>query len=161
MTAQNRFEPIIVGICCNWCSYTAADLAGTARMKYPTNLRIIRVMCSGRVDATFVLKAFADGADGVLVAGCHPGDCHYISGNYQAYKRKVLMERMLSEFGIEPERYRFEFIAGSEGDKFARVAREITEAVRKLGPLQLSADRLAALDGLESTATVAGGEDGD
>jgi len=161
MSKDTNFEPVIVAILCNWCTYTAADLAGTARMEVPPNVRVVRVMCSGRVDPTFVLKAFREGADGVFIGGCHPGDCHYISGNYQAYKRKQLIESMLDQFGIEPERYRFEFIAGSEGDKFARVAREVTEAVRKVGPLNLSADKLRELDGMKSTTVVAGGDTDD
>jgi len=150
-----------VAFLCNWCSYTAADLAGTARRTYPPNVRILRVMCSGRVDPTFVLRAFAGGADGVLVAGCHPGDCHYLSGNYQAYRRQVLLRRLLAELGIEPERFRFEFIAGSEGDKFARVAQELVATVRRLGPLHLAAARLRELDGLEVAGlepVAAGGE---
>jgi len=157
MTTQNDFEPIIVGFFCNWCSYTAADLAGTARMKYPGNLRIIRVMCSGRVDPAFVLRAFASGADGVLVAGCHPGDCHYLSGNYQAYKRQHLLESLLDQFGIERERCRLEFIAGSEGDRVAEVAHELTNEVRRLGPLVLSSGLLRQLDGLDTEPALSGG----
>jgi len=128
------FEPKIVGILCNWCSYTGADLAGTARIKYAPNVRVIRVMCSGRVDPTFVLKAFAGGADGVLVAGCHPGDCHYIEGNYKALRRMTLLKRMLADYGIEPARFRLEWISASEGDRFAEVVNRITEEVRHLGP---------------------------
>jgi F420-non-reducing hydrogenase iron-sulfur subunit len=131
------FEPKIVGILCNWCSYTGADLAGTARIKYAPNVRVIRVMCSGRVDPTFILKAFADGADGVLVAGCHPGDCHYIEGNYKALRRMALLKRFLADYGIEPERFRLEWVSASEGERFGRVVNQITEAVRKLGPAKL------------------------
>ncbi len=129
------FEPKIVGFLCNWCSYTGADLAGTSRMKYPPNIRSIRVMCSGRVDPTFVLKAFAEGADGVLIAGCHPGDCHYIDGNMKTLRRVPLLKRMLDQLGIEPERLRLEWVSASEGERFKEVVEEMTETVRKLGPL--------------------------
>lgn len=131
------FEPKILGIFCNWCSYTGADLAGTARMKYSPNLRIIRVMCSGRVDPQFILKAFADGADGVLVAGCHPGDCHYIEGNYKTMGRMPIIHKMLEQMGIDQERFRLEWISASEGDRVAEVANEMTETIKKLGPLNL------------------------
>ena len=136
------FEPKIVGILCNWCSYTGADLAGTSRIKYSPNVRVIRVMCSGRVDPTFILKAFADGADGVLVAGCHPGDCHYIEGNYKTIRRMALLKRMLADYGIEPERFRLEWVSAAEGDRWAQVVNRITEDVRKLGPTKIKpADR--------------------
>jgi F420-non-reducing hydrogenase iron-sulfur subunit len=137
MNQQQRFEPRIVGFLCNWCSYTGADLAGVSRMKSAPNLRTIRVMCSGRVDPTLVLRAFQLGADGVLVAGCHPGDCHYQEGNYKAMRRVLLLKRVLREFGIDERRLRLEWISASEGEKFARVANEFTEQVRALGPLQL------------------------
>ena len=129
------FEPKIVGFLCNWCSYTGADLAGTSRMKYLPNIRTIRVMCSGRVDPTFVLKAFAQGADGVLVAGCHPGDCHYLDGNIKTLRRIPLLRKMLAQFGIEPERLRLEWVSASEGERFKEVVNEMTETIRKLGPL--------------------------
>jgi F420-non-reducing hydrogenase iron-sulfur subunit len=131
------FEPKIIGFLCNWCSYTGADLAGTARIKYAPNIRSIRVMCSGRVDPTFVVKAFAEGADGVLIAGCHPGDCHYQEGNYKALRRYLLLKRVLTEYGIDPARLRLEWIAASEGERFAQVVNEFTEQVRILGPLNL------------------------
>lgn len=132
------FEPKIVGIFCNWCSYMAADLAGTARLKYPENLRIVRVMCSGRIDPQFVLWAFKKGADGVLLAGCHlPTDCHYIEGNYKCLRRYKLLKKMLPQFGIEPERVRLEWISASEADKLQKVAKEFTEEIRKLGPLNI------------------------
>jgi F420-non-reducing hydrogenase iron-sulfur subunit len=131
------FEPKIVGILCNWCSYTGADLAGTSRIKYAPNVRVLRVMCSGRVDPTFVLKAFADGADGVLVAGCHPGDCHYIEGNYKTVRRIAFLKRMLKDYGIEPERFRLEWVSAGEGDRWAEVVNQITEDVRKLGPTKI------------------------
>ncbi len=133
-----NFEPRIVGFLCNWCSYTGADLAGVSRMKSAPNLRTIRVMCSGRVDPTFILRAFQLGADGVLVAGCHPGDCHYQEGNFKALRRVLLLKRVLKDFGIDERRLRLEWISASEGEKFARVANEFTEQVRALGPLRLA-----------------------
>jgi len=129
------FEPKIVGILCNWCSYTGADLAGTSRIHYAPNVRIIRVPCSARVDPTFVLKALHEGADGVLIAGCHPGDCHYINGNYRTAGRFPLMKKMLEQLGLEPGRVRLEWVSAAEGDKFARVVTEFTEEIRALGPL--------------------------
>ena len=129
-----EFEPRIVGFLCNWCSYSGADLAGTSRVKYPPNIDIIRVMCSGRVDPEFVVKAFQQGADGVLVCGCHPGDCHYAEGNYKAARRIPLLKKMLSQLGIEEGRLRLEWVSASEGERFAAVVNEMTEQVRKLGP---------------------------
>jgi len=129
-----EFDPKIVGFLCYWCSYTAADLAGVSRMKYPPNLRVIRVMCSSRVDPVFILKALLDGADGVLVAGCHPGDCHYQKGNYYARRKLALTKKLLESVGLEPERVKLSWIAASEGPKFAHVAKEFTEEIRKLGP---------------------------
>ena len=131
-----QFEPRLIGFLCRWCSYTGADLAGTSRLQYPPNLTAIRVMCTGRVDPTFIVKALAGGADGVLVAGCHPGDCHYTEGNYRAQRRYPLLINLLDQFGIEPERVRLEWISASEGERFAQVVRELTETVRALGPLQ-------------------------
>ena len=136
---MNNFEPKIVGFLCNWCSYSGADLAGVSRMKMAPNVRSIRVMCSGRVDPTFVLKAFTSGADGVLIGGCHPGDCHYAEGNYKALRRSVFLKRMLREQGIDPQRLRIEWISASEGDKYARVVDELTQTIRQLGPLNLQA----------------------
>ena len=133
--ADEQFEPKIVGFLCRWCSYTGADLAGTSRIHYPANVSPIRVMCSGRVDPTFVLKALSEGADGVLIAGCHPGDCHYQEGNYKAMRRYRLLLRLLDRFGIERERVRLEWVSASEGDKFAKVVEALTETVKKLGPL--------------------------
>ncbi len=135
---NGTFEPRLVGFLCNWCSYTGADLAGTARMTYAPNLRIIRVMCSGRVDPQFVLKAFAEGADGVLISGCHPGDCHYQEGNYKALRRYKLLSKMLDQFGIEKQRFRLEWISAAEGVKFQHVCNEFTEQIRKLGPLNMN-----------------------
>jgi F420-non-reducing hydrogenase iron-sulfur subunit len=131
------YEPKIVGFLCNWCSYAGADLAGTARCTYAPNVRIIRVMCSGRVDPTFVLKAFACGADGVLVAGCHPGDCHYIDGNLKTMRRIPLLRELLAQYGVDPRRLRLEWISASEGDRFAAVVDEMTETLRQLGPCRL------------------------
>jgi F420-non-reducing hydrogenase iron-sulfur subunit len=132
---KEGFEPRIIGFLCWWCSYTGADLAGTSRIKYSPNVEVIRVMCSGRVDPSFVMHALAGGADGVLIAGCHPGDCHYINGNMKTAARFPLMMKMLKQYGIEEERVRLEWVSASEGEKFAHVVNEITEDVRKLGPL--------------------------
>ena len=134
---NQSFEPRIVAFFCNWCTYTAADLAGTARMAYSPNVRVVRVMCSGRLDPQFILAALRQGADGVLVGGCHPGDCHYQEGNYKALRRFTLLKSVLRSMGIEEERVRLEWIAASEGDKVQRVINEMTEAVRRLGPLRL------------------------
>lgn len=130
---EDKFEPKIVGFCCNWCSYAGADLAGTSRIQYPPNIRIIRVMCSGRVSPSFVLKALAVGADGVLIAGCHPGDCHYMAGNYKTRRRVEFTRRLLEQFGVEPERLRLEWISASEGTKFAEVVTDFTDKIRKIG----------------------------
>ena len=130
------FEPKIVAFFCNWCTYLAADLAGTSRLKYTPNARVIRVMCSGRVDPQFVLDAFAKGADGVLIGGCHPGDCHYQEGNYKALRRYHLLRRLLAEFGIEEDRFRLEWISASEGEKVRTVINDMVEKVRALGPLR-------------------------
>ena len=132
----SHFEPRIVGFLCNWCSYSGADLAGTSRLKYPPNVNIIRVMCSGRVDPAFILKAFQSGADGVLVCGCHPGECHYSEGNYKAARRIPLLKKMLTGLGIEDERVRLEWVSASEGDRFATVVKDMTEQIRKLGPFK-------------------------
>jgi len=129
------YEPKIVAFCCNWCSYAGADLAGTTRIQYPPNVKIIRVMCSGRVDPAFVLKAFAMGADGVIVAGCHPADCHYINGNEKTAMRGEFLESFLEEAGIEPQRFKLEWIAGSEGRKFAETIRKMVTDLEKLGPV--------------------------
>jgi F420-non-reducing hydrogenase iron-sulfur subunit len=136
--SNGTFEPRLVGFLCNWCSYTGADLAGTARMIYAPNIRIIRVMCSGRVDPQFVLKAFKEGADGVLISGCHPGDCHYKEGNYKALRRYKLLSKMLDQFGIEKERFRLEWVSAAEGVKFQQVCNDFTKQIRKLGPLDLA-----------------------
>jgi F420-non-reducing hydrogenase iron-sulfur subunit len=133
--AEERFEPKIVGFLCRWCAYTGADLAGTSRIEYPPNVMPIRVMCSGRVDPTFVFKALSEGADGVLIAGCHLGDCHYEVGNYKTMRRYSMLLDLLDQFGIDRDRVRLEWISASEGDKFASVVRDFTQRVRELGPL--------------------------
>ncbi len=137
---SDKFEPKIVGFLCNWCSYAGADLAGVSRFQYPSNLRVIRVMCSGRVHPSYVLEAFREGADGVLVAGCHtPTDCHYISGNFKAERRIAVLRYLMAQLGLEPERLRLEWISAAEGDKFARTIRDMTEQLRKIGPSPVAA----------------------
>ena len=134
---MDNFEPKIVAFCCNWCSYAGADLAGTSRMQYPSAIRIIRVMCSGRVSPFFILKALSVGADGVLVLGCHPGDCHYIEGNYKTMRRIPLLKKLLKQLGIEEERVRLEWVSASEGAKFAEVTSSFTQSIKDLGPSSL------------------------
>ena len=134
---MENFEPTIVSFLCNWCSYTGADLAGTSRLKYAHNIRIIRVMCSGRIDPTFVLKAFKEGADGVLICGCHPGDCHYHEGNYKCLRRYFLIKKYISQMGIDANRLRLEWISASEGKQFAELADEMAENIQKLGPAEI------------------------
>jgi F420-non-reducing hydrogenase iron-sulfur subunit len=134
MADEETFEPVIIGFCCNWCSYAGADLAGVSRQQYPPNLRIIRVMCSGMVHPNLVVDALTKGADGVLICGCHIGDCHYLEGNVKAENRKEAIELLLEDFGIEPERFRLEWVSASEGPRFAEVIRDMTETVRALGP---------------------------
>jgi F420-non-reducing hydrogenase iron-sulfur subunit len=137
MEDGNRdFEPRIVGFLCKWCTYSGADLAGTSRMKYPPNVIPIRVMCSGRVDPTFVLTAFAKGADAVFIGGCHPGDCHYLEGNYKALGRYLILSRMLEQFGIEKERFQLAWVSAAEAKRFVDVITRMTEEVRRLGPLK-------------------------
>ena len=131
---MKKFSPKIVAFLCNWCSYAGADLAGVSRIQYPPSTRVVRVMCSGRVNPVFILEAFKNGADGVLVAGCHPGDCHYLSGNYKTQRKVLLLKRVLGGLGVEPERLRLEWVSASEGDKFARVIKDMTEEIEKLGP---------------------------
>ena len=134
--AAEPLEPRIVAFLCNWCTYLAADLAGTSRMKYAPNARVVRVMCSGRVDPQFVLDAFAHGADGVLIGGCHPGDCHYQEGNYKALRRYRLLKCMLRQIGIEEDRLRLEWISASEAERFRWVMNDMVERLRVLGPLR-------------------------
>ncbi len=135
-SSEDSWEPVLVGFCCNWCSYAGADLAGVSREQYPSNLNIIKVMCSGRVSSEMVLKAFQEGADGVLVSGCHPGDCHYLEGNYYRRRGITLLHDFLDFMGIDSERLKLAWISGAEGGKFAKVVTEFTETVRDLGPLE-------------------------
>lgn len=139
-----QWEPRIIGFCCNWCSYAGADLAGTSRLEYPPTIRVIRVPCSGRVNPQFIVRAFQKGADGVLVAGCHPGDCHYSTGNYFTRRRLQLARRFLEYLGIDPRRLRITWISASEGQKFADTVREMTEEIRALGPNRVMRDELWA-----------------
>lgn len=132
---SEQFEPIIIGFLCNWCSYRAADLAGTSRLHYAPNMRPIRVMCSGRVDPQFVLKAFKEGADGVMIAGCHPGECHYVEGNIKTMRRFYLLRRLLKQWGIEEDRLQLVWASASEGTILAEAVDRMTEQVRALGPL--------------------------
>jgi len=141
------WEPKIVGFLCNWCSYRGADLAGTSRIHFAPNVKVIRVPCSTRVEPAFVLKAFQAGADGVLILGCHPGDCHYIEGNYKTMRRYPLLKKMLSQFGIEEGRFRLDWVSASEGEKYANVVNEMTATVKALGPLKVfSAEKAANQD---------------
>jgi F420-non-reducing hydrogenase iron-sulfur subunit len=135
MTEQKtNFEPKILGFLCNWCSYAGADLAGVSRIQYPTNLRVVRVMCSGRVEPEFVVEALEKGVDGVIITGCHPGDCHYQTGNYQTERRFKALKEALSYTSIEPERIRLEWVSASEGSRFGEVVSDFTEQIKKLGP---------------------------
>lgn len=131
----NEFEPLIIGFTCNWCSYRAADMAGTARLKYPPNIRLIRLMCSGRLDPTFVLKALAGGADGVMITGCHPGECHYLEQNYKALRRVKLLKRTLAPFGINPDRVKLVWASAAEGVKLAKEIDTFVSEIKALGPL--------------------------
>jgi F420-non-reducing hydrogenase iron-sulfur subunit len=133
----NGFEPRIIGFLCNWCAYSGADLAGVSRIPSSPCLRIVRVMCTGRIDPGFVFKALTSGADGVLMAGCHPGDCHYSEGNYKCLRRALLLKQTLKGFGLDERRVRLEWISASEAEKFARVSLEMEEQIRELGPLRL------------------------
>jgi coenzyme F420-reducing hydrogenase delta subunit len=133
-TTAGAFEPKIVAFLCNWCSYAGADLAGISRIQYPPSIRVIRVPCSGRVDPFFILKAMQSGADGVLISGCHPGDCHYLTGNYVARRRFAVLNDLLEFVGIDPGRVSFSWVSAAEGERFAEVVREVTEKVRQLGP---------------------------
>jgi len=128
------WQPRIVAFLCNWCSYAGADLAGVSRMQYPPSIRVIRVPCSGRINPLFIASALQSGADGVLVSGCHPGDCHYLSGNLVARRKFALVKSLLAHVGIEPERVQFSWVSASEGGRFASLVEKVTEDVRKLGP---------------------------
>ena len=137
LSKMNSFEPKIIAFLCNWCSYECADSVGRAQMEYPSNLRIVRVMCSGRVDPQFVIKAFQENAEGIMILGCHPGECHYKEGNYQALRRYILLKKMLSQFGIEEERLRLYWVSASEGDKFVKVVSGMVRDLKELGPISL------------------------
>src|ERR1035437_1958005 len=132
-----EFKPLIIAFLCKWCSYTGADLAGTSRMEYKPNVRIVKIMCSGRIEPTFVLKTFAKGADGVLLCGCHPGDCHYQEGNYRCLRRYELLQKYITQMGIETERLKPEWISASEGKQFAELIDSFTETVTELGPSKI------------------------
>lgn len=131
---EEEFEPKIIAFCCNWCSYAGADLAGVSRLQYPPNIRIIRVMCSSMVHPTLVIDALTKGVDGVMMCGCHPGDCHYIEGNIRAENRAEAITLMLEDFGLEEERFRLEWVSASEGPKFAQVMKEMVDTIKELGP---------------------------
>ena len=133
---MSEFEPRIVTFLCNFCSYEGADRSGSAKLESPSNIRVIRTMCSGRVEPEMIIEALVKGADGVLVLGCHPGDCHFKEGNYKTLRRDSLLSKMISDFGIEPERVRLDWVSASEGKKYAEVTKEMTETVRSLGPLK-------------------------
>ncbi|MBN1755959.1 hydrogenase iron-sulfur subunit [bacterium] len=133
-TKSENWEPRIMAFLCNWCSYAGADLAGVSRIQYPPNIRVIRVPCSGRIDPIFVLRCLQSGYDGVLVSGCHPGDCHYISGNYVARRKFVALRAILNFLGIEPGRVQFSWVSAGEGEKFSEVIKKVTDDVKKLGP---------------------------
>jgi F420-non-reducing hydrogenase iron-sulfur subunit len=132
--APDLFEPVLIAFVCNWCTYTAADLAGTSRLVYPDNVRLVRVMCTGMVDTQYVIKAFLEGADAVLVSGCHPGDCHYLNGNYKARRRIKLLKQILPRFGIATQRLRLTWIGASDGIQFARTMTEFAAEIQKMGP---------------------------
>lgn len=147
MMTETLFEPKIIAFFCNWCTYGAADLAGVSRLQYPSNIRIIRVPCSGRISPKFVLSALRNGADGVWVSGCHPGDCHYIEGNYYARRKFALLKNLLEFVGLEVGRIQFSWISSAEATKFADVARQVTQAIQSLGP----ARHMVKMPLLEST----------
>ncbi|MBG0778343.1 MULTISPECIES: hydrogenase iron-sulfur subunit [Desulfotignum] len=134
--AKDAFEPVLIAFVCNWCTYTAADLAGTSRLTYPDNVRLVRVMCTGMVDPQYVIKAFLEGADAVLVSGCHPGDCHYINGNYKARRRILLLKQILPRFGIDAKRLRLTWIGASDGIEFARTMTRFVKDIKEIGPCQ-------------------------
>ncbi len=133
-TSEGEWKPRIVAFLCNWCSYAGADLAGVSRFQYPPHIKVVRVPCSGRVNPMFIVRALQSGADGVLVSGCHPGDCHYATGNFYARRKFVLLKRLLDFVGLEPGRVHFSWVSAAEGEKFAGVVKKVTDAVMKLGP---------------------------
>jgi len=134
--SKSEFEPNIIAFLCNWCSYAGADLAGTSRMQYPPNVKVIRVMCSSRINPLFLVNALQQGADGVVVAGCHPGDCHYAEGNFYARRRFVLMKNLMEYVGIEPERVQMAWVSASEGARWAKMIHDVTAEIRQLGPMK-------------------------
>ena len=134
MSSQEVFDPYVLGIFCNWCSYAGADGAGTSRMQRPANLRIVRVMCGGRIDPQFVINAFMNGADGVMVSHCHPGDCHYVEGNLKTVRKMPILKRYLEQFGINPKRLKYIFVSASEGVVLTEISREYSEVLKELGP---------------------------
>ena len=138
---MDGFEPKIIGFCCNWCAYAGADLAGISRIQYPPNLRMIRVMCSGTIDPVYILEAFQKGADGVFIGGCHPGDCHYMTGNYKTMRKVVLIKRLLSQLGISPQRLKLEWVSAAEGQRFAQVVTDFIAEVKELGPNLVNQER--------------------
>lgn len=131
---NDGFEPYVLGLVCNWCTYAGADMAGTSRIQYPPNLRLVRVMCTSRLDPAYMIKGLELGADGVLVSGCHPGDCHYVNGNYKTERRVHLLKKLVQQAGFEPERIRLEWISASEGSKLAEVMTDYVRALKKIGP---------------------------
>ncbi len=133
---KKDFEPLLLAFLCNWCSYAGADLAGTSRFQYPPNVRIIRVMCSGRINPVFIINAFQQGIDGVIIAGCHPGECHYNQGNYIARRRLVLLKNFLEYVGIDPRRLQIAWVSASEGGKFSNIIAKVTDDIKKLGPIR-------------------------
>jgi F420-non-reducing hydrogenase iron-sulfur subunit len=149
---SEAFNPRIVGFFCNWCTYLAADLAGTSRMKYAPNVRVVRTMCSGRVDPQLVVWAFCNGADGVLIGGCHPGDCHYQEGNYKTLRRMGLLRTMLAQLGIEPDRLRLEWISASEGERLRDVMNEFSAQIRQLGPLETKSSVISSQSSVAQAA---------
>ncbi len=146
MDTDDTWEPKILAFLCNWCSYAGADLAGVSRLQYPTNVRVIRVPCSGRVNPMYIVKALQEGIDGVLVSGCHPGDCHYISGNLLARRKFMLLKNLLGYLGIEPERVQFSWVSASEGSRFAALIEKVVGDVKKLGPGQKLVKQVASFD---------------
>jgi F420-non-reducing hydrogenase iron-sulfur subunit len=155
---MTEFEPKIIGFLCNWCSYAGADLAGVSRIQYPPNIRVIRVMCSGRVDPVIVLEMLANGADGVIVMGCHPGECHYMEGNLQAERKIKMLKKLISRTGLEPERLRLEWVSASEGARFAEVIKDFTNHLKNLGPSSLAGEEPdeTILAGIVAAKAVAG-----
>ena len=154
---MTEFEPKIIGFLCNWCSYAGADLAGVSRIQYPPNIRIIRVMCSGRVDPAIILEMFANGADGVIVTGCHPGDCHYVEGNLYEERKIKMLKRLLALTGLELGRLRLEWVSASEGQRFAQIVTEFTNQIKKLGPSPVSgkSPNLKVLENLQAAKNAA------